>query len=155
MWSRDGIQENEHAIDILIVDPIVSDAKRTATCFRLALPQLSIVRVLHADQALRLMRDRGLYTASPQLPATIVVELAALSNGKDLLKSIHADSSTRDIPLIVFSIKGHAKDIEEAYSLGATTYIVKPADALGYQAEVERMASMFSRRSDVPARLRA
>ncbi len=46
-------------------------------------------------------------------------------DGFDVLQEVKANSTTKDIPVIVFSNLGQTEDIEKANSLGASDFLVK------------------------------
>lgn len=46
-------------------------------------------------------------------------------DGFDVLQEVKANSTTKDIPVIVFSNLGQTEDIEKAKSLGASDFLVK------------------------------
>jgi two-component system, response regulator len=133
----------ERSIDVLIVDPIASDARRTATALRRAIPNSSSAHVMHAEQALRLMVDHGLFTEQPQLPRLILLEVSALADGKNLLKRICTDERTRNVPVVVFSSTREPLDIEDSYLLGARAHVMKPLDPTEYESEVERVVILW------------
>jgi CheY-like chemotaxis protein len=49
-------------------------------------------------------------------------------SGLELLQHLHDNPDLKVIPTIVLSSSRLASDIERAYSLGANTYFVKPAN---------------------------
>jgi two-component system, response regulator len=128
----------DSSVDILIIDPSASDACRTSLTLQRAIPNVSIVRALHADQALRLMFEHGLFTIKPQIPRLIVIDVGAV--GDAWLERVCGDARTCTLPVIVHSASGESRVIERCYSLGARAYVVKRADA-GMGAEVAEAAS--------------
>ena len=95
---------------------------------------------MYADQALRIMFDRGLFTAKPQIPRLILLDVGALEGGTAFLKRICADARTCDVPVVVLSASRDLSLIEDCYSFGARTYARKPTDPAEYDAEIERVA---------------
>ncbi|MFQ6605887.1 MAG: response regulator [Fidelibacterota bacterium] len=49
-------------------------------------------------------------------------------NGLEILKRIKENPQTAKIPVIILTSSQENKDLEEAYRLGANSYIVKPVD---------------------------
>jgi CheY-like chemotaxis protein len=47
-------------------------------------------------------------------------------DGFDVLRMLKSDTATRDIPVIVLSVRNLREDIEKARSLGAELYMTKP-----------------------------
>ena len=78
----------------------------------------SVISALHGDSGIKL--------AKKNKPDLILLDLILPKfNGFDVLKSLKEDSSTKDIPVIVFTNLEDMENIERALSLGATTYLVK------------------------------
>jgi len=51
-------------------------------------------------------------------------------DGYEMLKILKADDETKNIPVVILSVKTHEKDIEKAKKLGAELYITKPFDSI-------------------------
>ena len=51
-------------------------------------------------------------------------------DGKECLKLIRAMDKYSTVPIIMFSTSGYAKDIDDAFQLGATYYLQKPHSIL-------------------------
>jgi two-component system response regulator len=49
-------------------------------------------------------------------------------NGLEVLRHLKADARTHRIPVVMLTSSREAPDIEEAYKLGANSYIVKPVE---------------------------
>lgn len=47
-------------------------------------------------------------------------------NGFDILRMLKDDGETRDIPVIILSVRSFEEDMEKASSLGAEVYMTKP-----------------------------
>lgn len=54
-------------------------------------------------------------------------------NGKEVLAKVKADKYFCSIPVIIFSSSRNKADIEECYSLGANSYLVKPFGLSEYE----------------------
>jgi len=50
-------------------------------------------------------------------------------SGYDLIKTLRANNSYADIPILVLTRKRNKADVEKALEIGATDYIVKPIDS--------------------------
>jgi DNA-binding response OmpR family regulator len=131
-------------IDILIIDPSDSDAKRTVTAIRRKAPKASTLRVSAGNQAERLMFERGLFTEAPQMPSLIIVDLAAAGECvKTTLRRLKACRLDEDVPVVIFSARRSARDILDSHMLGAHLNIIKPTDPNDYAAAVERMIALW------------
>lgn len=132
------------SIDVLIVDRIPSDAKRTSEAVRLARPAASTVVAFDAERAQRLMFYSGLFTETPQLPQLVFIDIC-VPGAKNLLLQVTRDPRTRDVPAIVLTESRNPSDIVESYLAGARIYISKPNDLDEYNGEIKRIADAWLR----------
>jgi two-component system response regulator len=149
------------SIDVLIASPSAADARRASQALRSAIPGISIVRVAHADQALRLMLERGLFTATPQLPGLILIDLA-LVDARVLLKRISTDERLRHIPVLVVSTRREVAELGESAALDAAAPVMQIenstaferalADAVSHRLERAADRSESSHRGTLPKR---
>lgn len=112
---------------VLLVEDDPNDA-------RLALRALS---GLVAADGVRVARDgvealEVLRTTTPRL-LLLDIKLPRL-DGLQVLKVLKADERTRAIPVVVLTSSREPGDIEQAYRLGANSYIVKPGDYRSFTA---------------------
>jgi CheY-like chemotaxis protein len=47
-------------------------------------------------------------------------------SGLDVLRDLRASPATRDLPILLLTAKGQAKDREQAMALGANAFLTKP-----------------------------
>src|SRR3989338_3891797 len=70
--------------------------------------------------------EEGLQRAKSDNPDLILLDIILPKmNGFDVLKELKASDATKAIPVIVLTNLEGSGDIEQALSLGATTYLVK------------------------------
>lgn len=63
------------------------------------------------------------------MPAVIFLDLKLPRiDGLEVLRRIRADSRTSLLPVVILTTSRELEDIQEAYSLGANSYIRKPVD---------------------------
>lgn len=74
--------------------------------------------------------DRTLAFGAPtKKPDLIIVDLnMPRLNGKQVLDRMRENESISTIPVIIFSSSNRQSDIDECYSAGCASYIVKPTD---------------------------
>jgi CheY-like chemotaxis protein len=140
-------------IDVLIVDPISADANRASTALRKWTSDISTVRVMHADQALRLMLNRGLFGDVPELPRLILLDVAALPDGKYLLKTICSNARTREIPVIVLSASVDPMEMTEFCRIGAKECVTKSTTQAAYESGIVCVASRWLSRAARSSRI--
>ena len=49
-------------------------------------------------------------------------------DGLEVLRQIKADSRTKRVPVVVLTTSNDERDLDQAYALGANSYLVKPID---------------------------
>ena len=70
--------------------------------------------------------ESGLSRAQKEKPDLILLDIILPKmNGFDVLKTLKSDAATKDIPVIVLTNLEGTMDVEQALTLGATTYLVK------------------------------
>jgi DNA-binding response OmpR family regulator len=61
-------------------------------------------------------------------------------SGLDILRDLRAQPETRDLPVLMLTAKGQARDRDEAMAAGADAFLVKPFSNATLLAEVRRLA---------------
>jgi signal transduction histidine kinase len=98
-------------------DPILRDVMAT----RLAEAGFSVVGVEDGEEACRRLAQEHYALALVDLNMPKL-------NGFDLLRHIRRDPRSVDLPVIVVTASGDKLSIEEAYSLGASSFLTKPVN---------------------------
>jgi len=60
-------------------------------------------------------------------------------SGFEILRDLRADAATADLPVLMLTAKGQAKDRETALDLGATAYLTKPFSNADLMATIDRL----------------
>ncbi len=130
-------------IDILLVEDNLNDAEFT-------------VRALSSKHAVHLVRDGAaavdfLFGTGEQAdrdargqPKLILLDLKLPKvNGLEVLRRLKADPRTAFLPVVIFTSSNQLRDIEEGYSLGANSYVVKPVDFERFTAAVRTIGTYW------------
>ena len=82
----------------------------------------------NGEEALDYLFGTGSYEGKPGMkPKVILLDLKLPKvDGLEVLRKIKGDSSTRSIPVVVFTSSREERDIIDSYNLGVNSYIVKP-----------------------------
>ncbi len=82
----------------------------------------------NGEEALDYLFGTGTYEGKPGMkPKVILLDLKLPKvDGLEVLRKIKGDSSTRSIPVVVFTSSREERDIIDSYNLGVNSYIVKP-----------------------------
>src|SRR5579862_3558317 len=122
---------------VLHIDDDPNDTELFQAAARRAQVRFSVQNVTDGEQAMAYLRGRGLY-ANRQLyplPALVLLDLKMpRATGFDVLKWIRHHPEVGKVPVVVFSGSELHDDIQQAYAVGADSYLVKP---IGFNALVE------------------
>ena len=116
---------------ILLIEDSPEDVEaltRTLHKLRVSCP---LKHCASAEQALDYLKHQGPYEQPAQAPrpGLILLDLNMPgTDGRALLRTLKADESLRDIPVIVLSTSDNPRDVEFCYRHGASGYQVKPMD---------------------------
>jgi len=117
--------------EILLVEDDPNDVELTLRAFKRNDIANHIHVVADGDAALHFLLCTGSYAgrAMDDRPRLILLDLNLPTlGGLDVLRRIKTDPRLRSIPVVVLTSSSHMRDLQEAYDLGANSYIVKPVD---------------------------
>lgn len=120
---------------LLVAEDDENDALLLERALRRAEAAFRMVRVTNGEELIDYINGRGAYEDRLRHPAPDLVLLdlkMPKMDGLDVLRWRRKNPSTHCLPVIVFSSSTLERDIQEAYQLGANSYVVKPmrSDAL-------------------------
>lgn len=131
-------------IDVLLVEDSPSDAELT----RRALQKNNLANTLSwvrdGAEALDFIYCRGRYAergGNERMIILLDLKLPKL-DGLQVLERLKGDPATRSIPIVVLTSSAEDRDLEEAYRLGANSYLVKPVE-FGAFVEVVSSAGFY------------
>lgn len=109
---------------VLLIDDDEDDRWLFAEALNRTAPHVRCYTAAGGKEALQELEDQKI----PR-PDVIFLDLNMPGmDGKKCLQLIKQDAELSLIPIIVYSTSNFHKDIEEARTLGATEFIIKPAD---------------------------
>lgn len=120
---------------IMLIEDTATDAELTIRALRSAAVVNEIIVARDGQEAIdMLFGDR----AVAPFPTLILLDLKLPRlSGFEVLRRIRADDAYRRIPVVVLTSSRQDPDIERAYGLGATSYIVKPVDFAQFNETVK------------------
>ena len=78
------------------------------------------------------------------MPNLILLDLnMPLMDGKQTLTNLKNNERFQSIPVVVYSTSQSEKDIEEAYSLGANSFVVKPMNFTNFTKTVQKICTYW------------
>lgn len=127
---------------ILLVEDSPEDFETTERAFRKSGLRNPIFRCSDGEEALDYLFRRGQYAdpAKSPRPGVILLDLNLPgTDGREVLAEIKADSSLKQIPVVVLTTSRDERDVDACYKAGASSYIQKPVDLDGFIKAVERL----------------
>jgi two-component system, response regulator len=118
-------------VDILIVEDNPSDAELTIRALKKSNLVNHIFVVENGEEALDFIFSRGVFSERDKSNNLKVIFLdlkLPKVSGLEVLKEIKSNESTKMLPVVIITSSKEDPDIQEAYALGANSYVVKPVD---------------------------
>ena len=119
------------ADDILLVEDNPSDADLTIHALKKHTQADRIELARDGAEALDILfrKDAHAVRAGEPYPKVILLDLKLPKiDGLEVLRRMKADARTRHIPVVILTSSREESDLQEAYRLGANSYIVKPVE---------------------------
>ena len=129
---------------ILIVEDESADAALLLRGFEKAEVLNPVIHLSNGDEALRYLAGKDKYADRNQypLPALMLLDLKLPGmTGIQLLQWMRIQGEVKRIPVVVLTSNEDPKTINDAYDLGANSYLVKP----GNPAEIAKMVQTIQR----------
>ncbi len=118
-------------VEILIVEDNPSDAELTTRALKKSNLANNICIVENGEEALDFIFSRGQFSQRDKSKTLKVIfldlKLPKIS-GLEVLKEVKSNEMTKMLPVVVITSSKEDPDIQEAYALGANSYVVKPVD---------------------------
>jgi CheY-like chemotaxis protein len=113
---------------------------------------VEITYVHDGQDLLDLLRNTGKFSGNkPRTPHLVMLDLnMPRKDGRETLKEIKGDHSLKKIPVIIYSTSSAQEDINNAYKLGANSYITKPFSFEELATTLQMMVSYWTRCAQLP-----
>jgi CheY-like chemotaxis protein len=103
-----------------------------------------------------LRKDGAYRDETTRRPSLILLDLnMPRKDGREALAELKADESLRQIPVVVLTTSNDEMDIEQAYDLGASSYITKPVTHTQLTEVMHSIAHYWSEIVELPDELAA
>ena len=103
--------------------------------------EMEVVR--NGEEALQRLKKEGDHADKPT-PDLVLLDLnLPRLDGRDVLRSVKADSALSQIPVLILTTSSSPDDIDTCYSLHANAYLTKPFEVGGYEAIVEAIRAFW------------
>lgn len=114
---------------ILHVEDDPNDVLLLQRAFRKINVPIQLETVYDGDSAVAYLKGEAVYSDRERypFPALVLLDLKIpRKSGIDVLKWIRLHPKFRRLPVTILTSSRHEKDINEAYEIGANSYLVKP-----------------------------
>jgi CheY-like chemotaxis protein len=118
-------------LEILLIEDNIHDAELVLRALKKNHDANRIVHLIDGVSALDFLFCRSQFKSRKIeiKPRLILLDLKIPKlNGLEVLRAIKGDALTRQIPVVVLTSSKENPDVEQAYLLGANSFIVKPVD---------------------------
>jgi len=140
---------------------LVEDDQNDVFFLQYAFETANITNPLHVvtdgEQAIDYLAGNGKYSdrALYPLPCLVLLDLKLpVKMGIDVLRWIHQQSELRHLLVIILTSSTNTEDIDEAYRLGARSYLVKPLSVDNRLGLAEMLKSYWLELNQFPSPLR-
>ena len=131
---------------ILLVEDDIADQALVRRAVSNSGLEVDLRVVSEGESALDYLQRLGEYAdaASAPRPDLVLLDLnLPRIDGREVLKQVRARPELRSIPIVVLSTSDHPRDVEQAYALGANSYVTKPAEMADYVRFLRRIAEYW------------
>lgn len=121
-------QPSSSVVEILLVEDNPGDVRLTREALKEGKVRNNLNVVDDGVKALQFLRREAPYEDAPR-PDLILLDLnLPRMSGREVLEAIKADSTLRNIPVVILTSSEAERDVVSAYQLHANCYVTKPVD---------------------------
>ena len=114
--------------EILLVEDNLGDIRLLQEAFKEGGLECKLHVARDGHQAMDFLSRKGTYAKSPR-PALVLLDLNLPGkSGREVLSEMKREKGLCSIPVLVMSTSSNPEDIQAAYCLHASCYVVKPED---------------------------
>ncbi|MBT8340680.1 MAG: response regulator [Desulfatitalea sp.] len=127
---------------ILLVEDNCDDVDLTLRVFKKSRLANRVVVVRDGAEALDYIFCKGVYEGRDILekPSLVLLDLKLPKvSGLEVLKKIRGDEQMRAMPVVIMTSSREQRDLNDGYTFGANSYIVKPVDFDKFTKAVEQL----------------
>ncbi|GGS10171.1 response regulator [Deinococcus sedimenti] len=128
---------------VLLVDDNPADCLLAEEAFAAADQDVTVRTIQSGEAALRWLQERAQAGALPDV-IILDVNMPSLS-GLEVLQAIRADTAFRHLPVVMLSTSSHPEDVDRAYDLIASSYLVKEPSFGAFAAQIEDFVRYWQR----------
>lgn len=139
-------------IELLLVEDTAEDAELMLRALKSSHLTNHCHHVEDGAAALDFLFREGEYVGrSHQNPKVVLLDLKLPKvDGLEVLRRIRLDPRTKLIPVVVLTSSREGKDLDAAYRLGVSSYVVKPADFEQFTEVAAKLGHYWKQLNVVP-----
>jgi CheY-like chemotaxis protein len=139
-------------MQILLVEDDPGDVILTKKMFENIQATLQLHVVGDGVEAMAYLRCEPPYAESPR-PDLVLLDLnMPKKNGCEVLQEMRSDETLRPIPVVVLTTSDHDLDVNNAYRLGANSYITKPSGLAVFARVIESIEDFWFKTVQLPTK---
>jgi two-component system, chemotaxis family, response regulator Rcp1 len=147
------LKNTKKPAEILSVEDNPADVAMLQTLFSGSQVPLRLSFVEDGVEALDLLLARGKFQGENYRPDLMLLDLnLPKRDGREVLKELKSNLVLKSIPVIILSTSNNPRDVQEAYSLGASAFVSKPMDLEWFQSVVKAIEMFWLQVADLPGR---
>jgi CheY-like chemotaxis protein len=128
-------------LQIFVIDDNISDLLLAEEVFATFNTQVTVTTYQSGQAALEAMRP-----PDAVCPDVLLLDInMPQMNGFDVLKVMKADVRLKFIPVVMLTTSQATQDITQAYSLFASSYLVKSIEFAGFIEQIESFVAFWTR----------
>jgi CheY-like chemotaxis protein len=137
-------------IQVLLVEDSPGDVRLTQEALREANHNVELHVASDGVEAMSFLRQEGLHATAAR-PDLILLDLnLPRMDGREVLASIKADASLREIPTIILTTSESEVDIAQSYQLHANCYLTKPVQLDSFELLVASINDFWLMKAKLP-----
>ncbi|MFI5251632.1 MAG: response regulator [Bacteroidota bacterium] len=141
------------AVDLILVENDLNDAEFVIRTLSKILPKDKILHLRDGAAFLDFLFAVGKYAHRNirVQPKIVLLDLKLPKvNGIEVLQTMKDNPQTRSIPVVIFSASREEEDLQMCYSLGASSYVVKPIEFKSYVETLTKLAHYWLNVNESP-----
>lgn len=127
---------------VLLVEDNADDELLTLRAFKKGRIQNEVIVVRDGEEAVEFIFCTGRYASRniKDQPEVVLLDLKLPKlNGHQVLERIRANEATKLLPVIILTSSREERDLNQSYTQGANSYIVKPVDSAHFLECIQQM----------------
>ena len=126
---------------LLLVDDNPADCALAEEAFAPLDAQVTVTVLQDGQVALDWLRAQA---AAGDLPDVVILDVnMPVLSGLDVLREIRADATFRHLPVVMLSTSERPEDVDRAFDLIASSYLVKQSSFAAFVAQIEQFVEYW------------